>query len=314
MSDLIHIFTIDGMFTLLNIILIDLVMSGDNAILIGMATKKLVGTNRTKAIFWWVAGAMILRIIFSLGVVFFMQIRGLEFLGALLLLYVVWKFYREIRAHEHNEEGNNTGWTTTLWDAVKTIIIADFAMSLDNVLAVAWASHGNYINLGIGLVISIILMAVASGYIARLLEKYPTIEWLGLFIILFTALEMLEKWFGKALGEGIDIIAGVPESGIFTLILIVVVGGFAVLQTKYLHADHSVFSEWAKANGRELMITIFVLAILIVNFGGNITDFMNAHHEYKYGFIMICVLGILEILRLEEDKEKHSFIRRLFER
>ncbi len=296
-----------GLFALLNIIMIDLVMSGDNAILIGMATKRLTGADRKKAIFWGVAGATVLRIIFSLGVVWLMQIPGLEFLGAILLLYVVWKFYREIRAHEHHEDGKE--WGTTFWAAIQTIIVADVAMSLDNVLAVAGASHGNIVNLIIGLVFSIILMVVASGYIANLLVKYPSIQWIGLFIILFTALEMLEKWLGKALT--VDTIYGVPESSIFSILLIVVVGGFAILQTKYLKTDHSTFSDWAGANGKTLMVSIFLLLILIVNFWGKITDFMSTHHGYKYGFIMICVLGILEILRIEKDSEKHGLISRL---
>lgn len=299
-----------GAFALLNIIMIDLVMSGDNAILIGMATKKLQWADRKKAIFWGVAGATILRIIFSLGVVWLMQIPGLEFLGAILLLYVVWKFYREIRAHEHHEEWKE--WWATFWAAIQTIIVADVAMSLDNVLAVAGASHGNVVNLIIGLVVSIILMVVASGYIANLLVKYPSISWVGLFIILFTALDMLEKWLGKAIA--VDTIYGIPESSIFTILLILIVGWFAILQTKYLKTDHSIFSDWAWANGKTLMVSIFLLLILIVNFWGKITDFMNSHHGYKYGFIMICVLGIIEILRIEKDSEKHGLISRLFGR
>ena len=138
------------------------------------------------------AGATVLRIIFSLGVVFLLQIPGLEFLGAILLLYVVWKFYHEIRASEHHAEDEG-GSSQNFWGAIRTIIIADVAMSLDNVLAVAGASHGNIVNLMIGLVVSIILMVIASGYIAKLLERYPSIQWVGLFVILFTALEMLEK-------------------------------------------------------------------------------------------------------------------------
>lgn len=299
-----------GLFALLNIIMIDLVMSGDNAILIGMATKKLQWADRKRAIFWGVAGATILRIIFSLWVVWLMQIPGLEFLGAILLLYVIWKFYREIRAHEHSDEGKE--WGATFWAAVQTIIIADVAMSLDNVLAVAGASHGNLVNLIIGLVVSIILMVVASGYIANLLVKHPSIQWIGLFIILFTALDMLEKWLGKAIS--VDTVYGIPESSIFTMLLILVVWGFAILQTKYLRTDHSVFSDWAAANGKTLMVSIFLLLILIVNFGGRITEFMSTHHGYKYGFIMICVLGILEILRIEKDGEKHGLISRLFGR
>lgn len=308
-SDFLHLFTSAGVFALLNIILIDLVMSGDNAILIGMATKNLPPEMRKKAIFWWVLWATILRIIFSLWVVLLMKIPGLEFLGAVLLLYVVWKFYREIRAHEHHEEGISEA--NTLSVAIKTIIIADVAMSLDNVLAVAGASHGNIVNLGIGLVISIILMVVASGYIAKMLERYPSIQWLWLFIILFTALEMLEKWFTKVAEP---MIMGIPESSIFTLLLIMVVSGFAWLQTKYLRPDHSAFADWARANGRILMVTIFILLILVTQFGGQISTFMMSHHGYKYGFIMICVLGILEVIRIEEDSEKHGFLRRLFSR
>lgn len=99
---------------------------------------------------------------------------------------------------------------------------------------------------------------------------------------------------------GADDIFGIPESSIFTLLLIIVVSGFAVLQTKYLKATHSEFAEWARDHGRALMVTIFILLIGIVNFGGKISEFMTSNHGYKYGFIMICVLGILEIMRLKE--------------
>lgn len=308
-ADFAHIGTSAGLFALLNIILIDLVMSGDNAILIGMATKKLKWAERKRAIFWWVAWATILRIIFSLWAVVLMKIPGLEFLGAILLLYVVWKFYREIRANEHHEEGGKEADNLML--AIKTIIIADVAMSLDNVLAVAGASHGNMANLVIGLIVSIILMVVASGWIANLLEKYPSIQWIGLFIILFTALEMLEKGFSHVVEPSVY---GIPESSIFSLILIVVIGGFAFLQTKYLKPDHSRFSDWAEANGKTLMVTIFLLLILVTNFGGKITDFMSSHHGYKYGFIMICILGILEIMRIEKDGTKPGIITRILKR
>jgi YjbE family integral membrane protein len=313
-SDFAHLFTSAWAFALLNIILIDLVMSGDNAILIGMATKNLPPELKKKAIFWWVAGATILRIIFSLGVVFLLKIPGLEFLGAILLLYVVWKFYREIRASEHHDEHGGGKAATTFRAAIQTIIIADVAMSLDNVLAVAGASHGNIVNLMIGLVVSIILMVVASNYIAKKLEEYPSIQWVGLFVILFTALEMLEKWFTKVVEPTI---MGVPESSLFLLILISVVAGFAWLQTKYLKPNYSVFTEWAKSNGRTLMVTIFLLLIGLVNFGGQISTFMSSHHGYKYGFIMICILGILEIVRIREPAtiaEKKSLLQRILRR
>ncbi len=106
-------------------------------------------------------------------------------------------------------------------------------------------------------------------------------------------------------------IYGVPESSIFTILLIVIIGGFAILQSKYLRTDHSVFADWAGKNGKTLMVTIFILLILIVNFGTKITEFMEAHHGYKYGFIMICVLGILEILRIEKDNKKSGPLSKL---
>jgi YjbE family integral membrane protein len=146
-NDLAALGTYAGISALITIILIDIVMSGDNAILIGMATKNLTGELRKKAIFWGVAGATVLRIIFSLGVVYLLQIPGLEFAGALLLLYVVWKFYREIRATEHGVDTHAGPVDTTFRAAIQTIIIADVVMSLDNVLAVAGASHGNVVNL-----------------------------------------------------------------------------------------------------------------------------------------------------------------------
>lgn len=301
-TDFNHIFTSAGLLSLLNLILIDIVMSGDNAILIGMATCRLTGKERKKAIFWGIAWATLLRIIFSLGAVFLLQIEWLEFLGAVLLLYVVWKFYREIRVHEWHDELAKS--ESSLTGAIRMIIIADIAMSLDNVLAVAGASHGNVVNLAIGLIISIILMVVASGYIARMLERYPSIQWTGLFIILFTALEMLERWFSDVAP---NTIAWIPETTIFTWILILVVWGFSVLQTKYLMVDYSWFGEWAKRNGKILMICIFLFLILLATLGDKIYVLLNSHHGYKYGVIMIAVLGMLEILRIR-DPESSSDI------
>jgi uncharacterized membrane protein YdjX (TVP38/TMEM64 family) len=95
-----------------------------------------------------------------------------------------------------------------------------------------------------------------------------------------------------------------PESSVFTFLLIAVVAGFAILQAKYLKPDYSAFTEWAKTHGRILMVTIFLLLIGIVNFGGQVSTFMSSHHGYKYGFIMICVLGILEIVRIEDISPK----------
>ncbi len=301
-QEALHIFTPEGSLALLNIILIDLVMSGDNAILIGMATKNLKGALRKKAILWGVFGATLFRILFSGGVVWLLKIPGLEFFGAVLLLYVVWKFYREIRTSEEGGNIHSENAHSDLWNAIKTIIVADIAMSLDNVLAVAGASHGNLFNLILGLIISIVLMVVASGYIANLLEKYPSIQWAGLFIILFTALEMLEKGMFAAplpIGEALS-------GRIFIFLLFLVVALFGILQAKYLKADHSIFAEWAKENGRILMVTNFVLLLILATAGEKIYVFLNSHHGYYYGIIMICVLGILEVLRLKDQKKTEN--------
>jgi YjbE family integral membrane protein len=173
--------------------LIDIVLSGDNAIVIGMATKDLQGKERKRAIAIGIALATALRVLFASTVVYLMRVVGIKFAGGLLLLYVVWKFYRELRSAEGEGEGGGGGKreARTLASAVWLILIADVSMSLDNVLAVSGASRENIIVLGIGLVVSIILMAIASGFIASKLEKYPQIQWAGLLVILFVALEMM---------------------------------------------------------------------------------------------------------------------------
>lgn len=179
-----------GIFALINIIFIDVIMSGDNALLIGMATKNLPPKDRKKAIFWGVILATILRVIFAVFAVYLLGIIGVRLAGGLLLMYVVYKLFREIR-HEMAPKAEKESIPTTLKAAIASIIIADVSMSLDNVLAVAGASHGNIVALGIGLIISIILMAVASNFMALALQKYPKIQWLGLVVLLYVAGHMV---------------------------------------------------------------------------------------------------------------------------
>lgn len=185
------LFTAAGLFALANIIFIDVVMSGDNALLIGMATKHLAPKERKKAIAIGIFLATLLRIVFAAVAVKLLSIIGLKLAGGLLLLYVVYKLYREVRHAAHMNEAPELEGVSTFRGAVTSIVIADVSMSLDNVLAVAGASHGNYISLGIGLVVSIMLMAVASNYMAVLLKKFPQIQWIGLAILLYVALSMI---------------------------------------------------------------------------------------------------------------------------
>ncbi|MCU0954209.1 MAG: TerC family protein [Hyphomicrobium sp.] len=187
---------------LMNILVIDLTLAGDNAIVVGMAASKVHPSYRAKVIFWGIAGAVILRIMFSAIAQQMLQVIGLTFAGGLLLLFVCWKMYRQIiddnaPSMDDIEAGladtTTSGTEVSFWSALWTIILADLSMSLDNVLAVAGAAGESTLVLVIGLAFAIILMAVASNYIARLLHRYPWIAWIGLFIILYVALDMIYR-------------------------------------------------------------------------------------------------------------------------
>ena len=187
---------------LLSVLLIDLTLAGDNAIVVGMAASKVRADMRAKVIFWGIAGAVILRILFSGIAQQMLQVIGLTLAGGLLLLFVCWKMYRQITEEEHAnideveaslQSDTIKGHEVSFWSALWTIILADLSMSLDNVLAVAGAAGESALVLVVGLAIAIILMAIASTYIARLLQRYPWIAWVGLFIILYVALDMIYR-------------------------------------------------------------------------------------------------------------------------
>lgn len=187
---------------LFNILMIDLTLAGDNAIVVGMAASRVRKDMRAKVIFWGIAGAVVLRILFSGIAQQMLQVIGLTLAGGLLLLFVCWKMYRQIvdgDGHSIDEiertlESDRTvGSDASFWSALWTIILADLSMSLDNVLAVAGAAGESTLVLVIGLAIAIVLMAVASSYIAKLLQSYPWIAWVGLLIILYVALDMIYR-------------------------------------------------------------------------------------------------------------------------
>lgn len=187
---------------LFNILMIDLTLAGDNAIVVGMAASRVRPDMRAKVIFWGIAGAVVLRILFSGIAQQMLQVIGLTLAGGLLLLFVCWKMYRQIIDGEGHSidsveadlaSNKVTGTEASFWGALWTIILADLSMSLDNVLAVAGAAGDSTLVLVIGLAVAIILMAVASTYIARLLAHYPWIAWIGLAIILYVALDMIYR-------------------------------------------------------------------------------------------------------------------------
>ena len=175
---------------LTQIIFIDLVLAGDNAIIIGMVASKFPTEERKKVIFWGIGGAIILRIILTLLAAYLLQITGLRLIGGLLLLYIVYKLYVDVIKGSTNEDDikvDNSSFMRAIW----TVLLADFTMSLDNVLGVAGAAGDHYILLIFGLALSIVLMATAATLISKWINEYKWIAWLGLFAILIVALELI---------------------------------------------------------------------------------------------------------------------------
>ena len=175
---------------LTQIILIDLVLAGDNAIIIGMVASKFPLEQRRKIIFWGIGGAVVLRIILTLLTAYLLQITGLRLIGGVLLLYIVYKLYVDVikgSDHESYIKVDNSSFLKAIW----TILLADFTMSLDNVLGVAGAAGDHYYLLIFGLVLSIVLMATAATLISNWIKKYKWIAWAGLLAILIVAIELI---------------------------------------------------------------------------------------------------------------------------
>ena len=180
----------EELIILIQIIFIDLVLAGDNAIIIGMVASKFPLEQRKKIIFWGISGAVILRIILTLLTAYLLQITGLRLLGGLLLLYIVYKLYVDVikgSDHEENIEVDSSSFLKAIW----TILLADFTMSLDNVLGVAGAAGDHYKLLVFGLVLSIALMAFAATLISNWIKKYKWIAWAGLIAILIVAIDLI---------------------------------------------------------------------------------------------------------------------------
>jgi YjbE family integral membrane protein len=175
----------------LQIVFIDLVLAGDNAIIIGLVASQFAADQRKKIIFWGIGGAVILRIILTLITAYLLQITGLRLIGGLILLYIVYKLYIDIIKNSSNNDTNLKVDNSSIYKAIWTVLLADFTMSLDNVLGVAGAAKDHYVLLVFGLLLSIILMATAATLISNWIKKYKWIAWLGLFAILFVALELI---------------------------------------------------------------------------------------------------------------------------
>ena len=182
---------IEQLIIFIEIVLIDLVLAGDNAIIIGMVASQFDEKLRKKIIFWGIAAAIVLRIIFTIITAYLLQINGLKIIGGLLLFYIAYKLYKDVIKNENNNYKKTKTSDSTFFKAILTVIIADVSMSLDNVLAVAGAAKQHYFLLVFGLVLSILLMATLAGVISKLIKKNKWIGWLGLLAILVVATELI---------------------------------------------------------------------------------------------------------------------------
>lgn len=297
-SDFFALFSFNWLLALFHIIMIDVVLSGDNAIIIWMATKKLNWKLRKKAIMLWVVWATVLRIILAFFAVYLMKIIGIQVAGALLLLYVVWKFYVELRSGHHETSHTDESWESKFLSAVKLIIVADVSMSLDNVLAVAGAAKENVVALGIWLIISIILMAFASNFIARKLEQYPQIQWIGLLIILLVSIEMLLTWFEK-LDTTLHIGAVNFIGIIFFLIFLFAYGKIKNMKLPEVH----FLQKWKYGNIFFIPFAIWIVLISILSFLQIIQIHKNIHILYTI-LVLTIIFWIEYLWTIRKNKSK----------
>ena len=173
------------------IVFIDLVLAGDNAIIIGMVASQFQADQRKKIIFWGIGAAVVLRIIFTLVAAYLLQINGLRLIGGILLLYIVYKLYIDVIKNSSENKENIKVDKSSLLKAITTVIIADVTMSLDNVLGVAGAAKDHYVLLIFGLALSIALMATAANLISKWIKEYRWIAWVGMLAILAVAIDLI---------------------------------------------------------------------------------------------------------------------------
>ena len=182
---------IEQIIIFFQIVFIDLVLAGDNAIVIGMVASQFDPELRKKIIFWGIGAAIFLRIIFTLITAYLLQINGLKTIGGLLLLYIAYTLYEDVIKNKNSDDEKIKANNSTFFKAIMTVIIADVSMSLDNVLGVAGAAKDHYILLVFGLALSILLMATVATIISKWIKKYKWIGWLGLFAILAVAVDLI---------------------------------------------------------------------------------------------------------------------------
>ena len=212
LGGVLDLFSSSALFALFQVLMINIVLSGDNAVVIGMVAARVAPDNRHKVILWGMVAAVVLRVVLSIFAVELLNILGLSLAGGIILLWVAWRLYRDIRAEKeekaalaviaadradrHPQHQAAQAGAVPLRRAVVQVAVADISMSVDNVLAIAGAANQNIAVLVIGLVLSIALMGVAASYIAKLLQRFPALAYVGVILIVYVGLEMI--WDGSA--------------------------------------------------------------------------------------------------------------------
>lgn len=299
-TDLAALATPAGALALANILFIDVVMSGDNAILIGMAVRKLQGRQRAQAVAFGVVLATVLRVGLAAAATFLLGVTGLKLAGGLLLLYVVWKFYRELRspAHGADHAGPSRGG---LLAAIWTIVVADLSMSLDNVLAVAGAAHGNFAALAIGLVVSIALMAFASNFIAKVLDRHAWVQWVGLVVILFVAVEMVLSGSGEVGAKlgGLPVLPGVVA---------LACAAFVALHAKFVRpADDAAVQAWLGRHYVKILGGFLLALALLLAFADRVSGWLSGHQAVRYALLLVVLGALLELFALAKAASRSSW-------
>ena len=206
------LFSYSALFALFQVLMINIVLSGDNAVVIGMVAARVAPNNRHKVILWGMVAAVLLRIVLSIFAVRLLAILGLSLAGGIILLWVAWRLYRDIREEREERAAlaviaadrpdrsahspQAAARAVPLGRAVIQIAVADISMSIDNVLAIAGAANKNIPVLVIGLILSVALMGVAATYIAKVLQRYPALSYVGVILIVYVGLQMI--WDGSA--------------------------------------------------------------------------------------------------------------------
>ena len=286
-QDLAAIASITGVLSVLNIILIDIVLSGDNAILIGMATKNLPERERNRAIVFGIAMATVLRIGLAIFATVLLRVPGLKFVGGIILFFVVWKFYQDLRTPRATIDETTVESPRTisrgLLSAIGTILIADLSMSLDNILGVAGAANANVVVLGFGLIVSIVLMAFASHIVAKLLIRYPSISWIGMLIILYIAC-------GLVVAGGQTVEEAYARDHIVTATFLILALAFLFLRHYFLSA---VSVELGRQHFWETLMSFGVVSISLV-VSGLLFTFLPEQSALAYTLLIVAYVAVCE--------------------